>query len=625
MAEEKSVTGEKTIILVDGSSLAFRMFYALMRTGMRAKDGTPTYAVHGFFSAIFDLIEKQKPDMLAVCFDLPEPTFRHTEFAYYKANRDEMPDDLARQWPIIKEGVKALEIPLYELAGYEADDVIGTLAKLAEKDGARVLILTGDQDAFQLLEGDSQRVQVLMPKDGQLINFDRHKVFEKLAVWPEQIIDYKGLSGDSSDNIPGVKGIGPKTAATLLASYGSIDGIYEHIDEIKGAVKQKLIDGRQSAMDSKRLATIKLDVPMEFDFAHCHLTMPDLYKAKEFFTKLNFKQLTVRLQRVLGRFDPNGIEPDLSTILIEDMVAPMAAAAANPMAAAAALLSGNLNPAIAAAAARLQAAAEAAESAVGNNIQTAAGAAAIFAGDVLTDMAGAAETLGMSTSANGPTGSATASSGAGGATKVTVETSTVRTESTQTAGGQLTLSFSYASDSNDSNASAAASPTAVLDPIKNAELIDSEAKLDTLIEELSKQSLISVDLETTGLNALDTEIVGYAIAYDPTMILNEKGLVENDGGTYGAETLKAVYIPVRHAGLSPAEQLAPDFVSAKLKPILEDRKIGKVAQNGKYEMNVLSLDGIHFGPVCFDPMLASYIVNPDQRHGLKEQAERILG
>ena len=313
---------EKTIILIDGSSLAFRMFYALMRTNMKAKDGTPTYAVHGFFTAIFDLIEKQKPDMLAVCFDLDEPTFRHNEFAYYKANRDAMPDDLARQWPLIKEGVQTLEIPLYELAGYEADDVIGTLAKKAEREGARVLILTGDQDAFQLIEGESELVKVLMPKDGVLLNYDRHKVFEKLNVWPEQIIDYKGLSGDSSDNIPGVKGIGPKTASQLLADYGTIDGIYENLDKIKSAsVKQKLTDGRQSAMDSRRLATIKLDVPMEFDFAHCHLTMPDLYKTKEYFTRMNFKQLTARLPRILARFSEDGVAPDMASIVLEGEVA----------------------------------------------------------------------------------------------------------------------------------------------------------------------------------------------------------------------------------------------------------------------------------------------------------------
>ncbi|MBS1990655.1 MAG: DNA polymerase I [Cyanobacteria bacterium SZAS LIN-3] len=541
---------EKTIILVDGSSLAFRMFYALMRTGMKAKDGTPTWAVHGFFSAIFDLIEKQKPDMLAVCFDLSEPTFRHAEFAYYKANRDAMPDDLARQWPIIKEGVKALEIPLYEMAGYEADDVIGTLAKLAEKNGHKALILTGDQDAFQLLEGESQKVQVLMPKDGELVNFDRQKVFDKLAVWPEQIIDYKGLSGDSSDNIPGVKGIGPKTASQLLASYGTIDGIYEHLDEIKSAsVRQKLIDGRQNALDSRRLATIKLDVPMEFDFDHCHLTMPNLANVKGYFSGFNFRQLTGRLPRVLSRFSPDGLEPDLSTV----EAAAMQISTESP-------------------------------------VKEAAKPAPIAATDTPVELAALA-------------------------------------------GGQLKINFAAADSApSDSGRAAATTATALLTrveaqlkPIQSATLIDTKEKLEQLVKDLAQQSLISVDLETTGLNSLDTEIVGYAIAYDPTMIVNDEGRLENKGGSYGGESLKAVYIPVRHAGLSETEQLSPEYVSATLKPILEDPKIGKLAQNCKYEMNVLSLDGISFGPLRFDTMLASYIVNPDEKHGLKDQSERILG
>ena len=226
-----------------------------------------------------------------------------------------------------------------------------------------------------------------MPKDGVLINYDRHKVFEKLAVWPEQIIDYKGLSGDTSDNIPGVKGIGPKTASQLLASYGTIDGIYAHLDEIKSAsVRQKLIDGRQNALDSQRLATIKLDVPMEFDFAHCHLTMPNLYNVKDYFTRLNFKQLTARLPRVLARFSPDGIAPDLASIEVaaESAVAATASALKNTAQNVAETFSKGVgtasNAAIAAAAARLTAAAS-------TTGQCDRRRRAIFAGSVMGDLA----------------------------------------------------------------------------------------------------------------------------------------------------------------------------------------------------------------------------------------------
>jgi hypothetical protein len=213
-----------------------------------------------------------------------------------------MPDELAVQWPIIKEGVTTLDIPLYELSGFEADDVIGTVAKIAEDKGMKVIILTGDQDAFQLLAGEQDSIEVLMPSREGLITYKRDKVFEKLKVYPEQIIDYKGLCGDKSDNIPGVRGIGEVTAAKLLAEHGTIDGIYANIDSIKSAsIKQKLIDGKESAYASQRLATIRLDVPLDFDFEHCKLSVPELGKVASFFERMNFKSLTARLPRVMSK------------------------------------------------------------------------------------------------------------------------------------------------------------------------------------------------------------------------------------------------------------------------------------------------------------------------------------
>src|SRR5580700_2995335 len=147
---------EKTLVLVDGSSLAFRSFFALFNSGLRTQGGLPTWAILGFFNSLFELIEKFKPEMLAVSFDMAEPTFRHVEFKDYKANRLEMPDDLSVQWPLIKEGVEKLGLPVYELAGYEADDLIGTIARAAERENLNVLILTGDQDAFQLIDGQNE-------------------------------------------------------------------------------------------------------------------------------------------------------------------------------------------------------------------------------------------------------------------------------------------------------------------------------------------------------------------------------------------------------------------------------------------------------------------------------------
>jgi DNA polymerase I len=294
---------DNTLVLIDGSSLAFRSFFALFTSGLRTKDGLPTWAILGFFNSLFELIEKYKPRMLAVTFDMAAPTFRHLEFEDYKAHRAEMPDDLSVQWPLLKEGVKRLGLPVYELAGYEADDVIGTIARDAEGKGFNVLILTGDQDAFQLIDDKEQKIKVLMPGKGGLQQYGRQEVFNKLGVWPEQITDYKGLCGDTSDNIPGIRGIGPKTAQQLLNSYVDIDGIYKHIDEIKSkALNSKLVEGEAVARQSKRLATIDNKVPIEFDYAHCHLTPPDIESLAKFFLELEFKNLTARLPKILDNF-----------------------------------------------------------------------------------------------------------------------------------------------------------------------------------------------------------------------------------------------------------------------------------------------------------------------------------
>ncbi|MDQ5936036.1 MAG: polymerase [Cyanobacteriota bacterium erpe_2018_sw_21hr_WHONDRS-SW48-000092_B_bin.40] len=533
---------QETLVLVDGSSLAFRSFYALMRTGMKAKDGRPTWAVHGFFSSLFDQIERQKPDMLAVCFDLSDPTFRHIEYDQYKANRAEMPDDLAVQWPIIKEGVSTFEIPLLELAGYEADDVIGTVAKQAAAQGRRVIILTGDRDAFQLVDGDNSSIEIhLTTKDG-LVNCGRQQVFDRMGIWPEQVVDFKALCGDSSDNIPGVKGIGEKGAQQLLSAYQTLDGVYEHLDEIKSAsLKKKLIDGKEIAYISQRLATIRLDVPLDFDFEHCRLNMPELQPLKDYFDKLNFRQLTTRLPKILARFSPDGSVPVM------------------PKASSQAAL-----PAIA--------------------------------------------------THTGLTGQQTLTAPA-----------VSLTDSEEHPQGQLKLSFGTAT-----NAAPMAMPvevrTPTIAPAPELTIITTTEQLDSLVTELSSQSLIAVDLETTGLDSLGTEIVGYAIAWDPA-IRCQDGRVHVAPSEGSKPTLKAVYIPVRHVdALQVAQlgQLEPEVVSAKLKPILEDQAIGKVAQNAKFEMNCLSCDGIKFGPLVFDTMLASYILNPDSKHGLKDQSDRVL-
>ena len=208
----------KTLILIDGHALAYRQFFALERTGMKNSENQPTWAVYGFFKAIFDLLAKIHPDYIAVAFDVGRRTFRTEKFEEYKANREAMPDTMRSQLGIICEGLKAFDIPIITKEGFEADDVIGTISKSASDKGHNTLILTGDQDSFQLIDKDGT-VKVLIPSKGELIEYDWNKVYEKLGVYPDQVIDYKGLRGDTSDNIPGIRGIGEKTAQKLLNRY----------------------------------------------------------------------------------------------------------------------------------------------------------------------------------------------------------------------------------------------------------------------------------------------------------------------------------------------------------------------------------------------------------------------
>lgn len=294
---------QKTLILIDGHALAYRSYFALERTRMKTTDNVNTWAVYGFLKALFDLLKNVQPDAIAVSFDKGRDTFRLKEYPEYKANRQQMPDSLGEQLHLITEGVKALEIPIYTMSGYEADDIIGTITKKASELGHKTLILTGDQDSFQLI-CPKCNVSVLIPSKGELVEFDKKKVYEKLGVYPEQIADYKGLSGDSSDNIPGVKGVGEKTAVKLLEQFGTLENIYEHIEEISSkSVKEKLEKDREMAFKSKYLATIYREVPIEFDFEHTHLTLPDMEKLEAFLRKLQFHSFIKQLPEILSHFN----------------------------------------------------------------------------------------------------------------------------------------------------------------------------------------------------------------------------------------------------------------------------------------------------------------------------------
>lgn len=295
----------KTLILIDGHALAFRQYYALERTNMRTSDGVPTWAVYGFFKAIFDLLKNENlnPDAIAVAFDVSHKTFRTETYSDYKCNRSAMPDSMQAQMGLIYEGLRAFNIPIYTKEGFEADDVIGTISQKACELGHKVLILTGDQDAFQLVDKDGC-VKVILPTKGELVEYNWDKIFDKLGVYPNQVIDYKGLRGDVSDCIPGVKGIGEKTAQKLLARYGTLDDILADCENIpEKAVREKICSGIEQAKLSQYLATIVRDLDVNFDFDSAKINLPDVSVVTEFLKKMQFYTFIKNINEILYSFD----------------------------------------------------------------------------------------------------------------------------------------------------------------------------------------------------------------------------------------------------------------------------------------------------------------------------------
>ena len=293
------------LILIDGNSIMNRAFYGIMGSKMlTTKDGTYTNAVYGFLAIMFKLIEDEKPDYMAVAFDLKEPTARHKLYEGYKANRKGMPNELAEQMPIIKEVLSAMNIDIIEKEGYEADDILGTLSRYGEKEGLKVVILSGDRDTFQLAT-DKITIKIPRTKGGKTETdlFDRKKIIENYGIEPKQLIEVKGLQGDTSDNIPGVPGIGEKTALSLIQKYGSIENLYNKIekceDDLKGKQKVNIVNNKDLAILSKTLGTINLEVPIEDTLENFKVQEWNKEEVLEIFKKLNFN-------RYIDRFSLRG-------------------------------------------------------------------------------------------------------------------------------------------------------------------------------------------------------------------------------------------------------------------------------------------------------------------------------
>lgn len=279
---------KKTLMLIDGSSLIFRAFFALPK--LTNNDGVMTNGVYGFLTMYKNAFDRYKPDYILVAFDRASKTFRHKEFKDYKATRNKMPSELSYQFGILKDILDSLNVKYTDLEGFEADDIVGTYAKMAQEAGYDSVLITGDRDYLQLVD---EKIVVNLTKKGvsETKEYTLATIKEEFGLTPKQLIDVKGLEGDKSDNIPGVEGIGPKKAIEFIQKYGSIEGLYEHIDEISGKkTKERLIDSEPIAYMSKKIGTIVTSAPVEYELEELKVAEPDLPSLREKYSKYNFNK-----------------------------------------------------------------------------------------------------------------------------------------------------------------------------------------------------------------------------------------------------------------------------------------------------------------------------------------------
>lgn len=306
---------KKKSILIDGNSLLYRMFYGIRE--MTNSKGVPTNAIYGFVNVLYKIQEEYKPDYFGIAFDLKAPTFRHKEYSDYKAGRDKMPEDLASQFILLKELLKKMEVCVVELEGYEADDIIGTLAKQGKAYDATTQIITGDRDSFQLVDEDISILYTTTRSGNQFTVVDTDYILERYGVTPLELIDVKALMGDASDNIPGVAGIGEKTAIKLIKAYHCIQTLYENIDDLKGKQKEKLVDGKESAFASRFLGEIHLAVPMDKTLEDLAFTPLFTQEATEMLRELDFKSILKKVSAEPGEEAPSAGKTVAHTTLLK--------------------------------------------------------------------------------------------------------------------------------------------------------------------------------------------------------------------------------------------------------------------------------------------------------------------
>ena len=457
------------LFLLDAYALIYRAYYAFIKNPRINSKGFNTSAIMGFVNTLEDVLKKEQPTHIGIAFDPAGPTFRHEAYEQYKAQREETPEVIRLSVPIIKDIIRAYRIPILEVSGYEADDVIGTLATEAGRRGITTYMMTPDKDYGQLV---SDNVFMYRPKYGDK-EFEVMGIAEVKAKFdiqsPAQVIDMLGLMGDTADNIPGCPGVGEKTAQKLIAQFGSIESLLEHTDQLKGAIKTKVETNRKQILFSKFLATIKTDVPISLDMDGLKREEPDKEELKRIFEDLEFRSL---LDRVLGTDKKTAAPPPSAQGDLFGFFAP-----------------------------------ESTEAPENSNLTR------------LQD-----------------------------------------------------LTYDY-------------------------QLIDTEEKIEQLLQNILTQKILSLDTETTGTDPIRAELVGMSFSY-----------AEN----------QAFYVPV------PADRTEAQRIVDKFKPVFENKETLKVGQNIKYDMLVLANYGVEIQGEMFDTMIAHYVLQPELHHGMDYLAEIYL-
>ena len=493
---------QKRLFLLDAYALIFRGYFAFIKNPRINSKGMDTSAIMGFMNALMDVIKREKPDHLAVAFDNGGSNLRNEIYPEYKAHRDATPEAIKIALPYIQELLKAMHIPIIEVKGYEADDLIGTLAKQAEKEDFKVYMVTPDKDFAQLVSEN-----IFMYKPARMGNdIEIWGIPEVLAKFeierPEQVIDFLGMMGDAADNIPGLPGVGEKTAKKFLKEYGTMENLLANTHQLKGAIKDKIEANAELGILSKKLAAILLDCPVTFNAQDYELSKPDVEKTDELFQELEFRQMKAQFDKYFG----TGKEYDeIDT-------------------------NGNSN---------------------GN------------------DNSNDNEKI--------------------------VKKAPVKKSNED----QFDLFGFY--DESDSGSAPSPSGKAGMGTLENTEhfyqSIQGDFAVKLLLQNLMNQTSVCFDTETTGIDALNAELVGMSFSF-------EKG--------------KAFYVPF------PENQEEAQVLVDKFEPFFESESIEKIGQNIKYDLKILSHYGVQIKGKLFDTMIAHYLINPDMRHNMDVLSETYL-